>query len=98
MKSELKQKWLEALETYPKTKGCLKNSKGYCCLGVLAEITGNLMVDEKGTGWVEHHYGALPFFVRKELGLSSNNQESLISLNDKNDTFKEVMEYIKNEI
>ena len=36
-------KWVKALRSgkYKQTKGILKNSKGFCCLGVLCEINQN---------------------------------------------------------
>lgn len=40
---DMKQKWLEALRSgqYSQTKGTLKSSEGYCCLGVfLSAVVG----------------------------------------------------------
>ena len=36
----VKEKWLEALrsEEYSQTASCLKDDKGYCCLGVLSDL------------------------------------------------------------
>ena len=91
-----KKEWLEALKTYPKTKGRLKDSQGYCCLGVLADITGNLSADKDGYGWVNDSTASLPYHLREELGLTLHDMKELMYLNDSNDTFKEVMECIKN--
>lgn len=40
MKTEVKKLWLDALRSgeYTQTTGELKNSEGYCCLGVLCDI------------------------------------------------------------
>ena len=84
----MKYKWLDALETYPKTKGCLKNCEGYCCLGVLADITGNLTVDNEGVGWVGDCMASLPDPLREKLGLTPHDMKELTFLNDATDTFE----------
>lgn len=40
MNKEIKQRWINALRSgeYPKTEDCLRDNKGYCCLGVLTDI------------------------------------------------------------
>jgi hypothetical protein len=40
MDADVKAKWLEALRSgkYTQTRSYLKDSRGYCCLGVLCEI------------------------------------------------------------
>lgn len=40
MKKEIADRWVEALESgkYPQTKGRLRDSDGFCCLGVLCEL------------------------------------------------------------
>ena len=42
MKREVAEKWVEALRSgqFKQGKGVLKNQAGYCCLGVLCEISG----------------------------------------------------------
>jgi hypothetical protein len=37
---ELVVRWIEALESgrYRQTRSCLRDAKGYCCLGVLCEV------------------------------------------------------------
>jgi hypothetical protein len=42
MTPELKAEWIETLESgkYPKTKNFMHDECGYCCLGVLVEMTG----------------------------------------------------------
>ena len=104
MKSELKQKWIEALESgrYEKGVRALKGPDGYCCLGVLADITGNLK-GEESPGFVvtkdgTAHYAYLPKEIHSELGLEQKNMFDLARINDKSRTFKEVVEYIKNEV
>ena len=106
MKSELKQRWLYALGSgkYPKTKSNLKDSAGYCCLGVLADIEGKLE-EHEGRGFVRGDYlfndkylSWLPPSFRHQVGLKDSDTKNLAKLNDSNNTFKEVMEYIENEV
>jgi hypothetical protein len=42
MNPEIKKKWLTALRSgeYKQTAGALKDTSGYCCLGVLCEAAG----------------------------------------------------------
>lgn len=51
MNERIKAMWSEALRSnqYAQTKDALKNSKGYCCLGVLCD----LYLKEKGLEWTE---------------------------------------------
>lgn len=51
MKPEIKQLWIEALESgkYQQGKGQLRNANGeYCCLGVLCELAAKEGVIEEG--------------------------------------------------
>ena len=113
MDKELKTCWVEALESgkYKKGKyglfGPLPFSlhaqvqQGYCCLGVLADITGDLLYDGIN-GYVleasdSKNFADLGAELTLKLGLC-DHEDFLVGLNDKNDTFKEVVEYIKNEI
>jgi len=52
VKKEIRDKWLKALRSgnYEQTTNCLKDLKGYCCLGVLCEIAR----DEKVVIWDKH--------------------------------------------
>lgn len=52
MNQEIKQKWVEALESgkYKQGKGRLKSDDAYCCLGVLCD----LYINETGNGeWIK---------------------------------------------
>lgn len=42
MNPEVKQKWVRALRSgeYNQTQGALQDRKGFCCLGVLCDISG----------------------------------------------------------
>lgn len=49
MKPEIKEQWVAALRSgkYQQTRGYLRDSKGYCCLGVLTD----LYVKQNGREW-----------------------------------------------
>lgn len=49
MVPEIKERWVAALRSgdYRQTKGALRDSDGFCCLGVLCEITK----EETGLEW-----------------------------------------------
>lgn len=51
MNPEIKKRWVEALRSgrYCQTKNWLRDSAGYCCLGVLTD----LFLEEKGDDWTK---------------------------------------------
>lgn len=80
MQPEIKKAWIEALRSgaYAQTRGALKVSRGYCCLGVLCDLYAR----EYGIEWQrdEMHYNGykllgeestLPKEVMEWAGLSS---------------------------
>lgn len=111
MKKEIKDKWVEALRSgdYPQTKGCLRNTKGFCCLGVASD----LYVKEVGGKWEQTGYrdefqflgntAALSEKVRVWLGMSSSSGlfkdgdkvERLTDLNDNGIMFKEIADIVE---
>jgi len=106
MKRELYNKWLEALETAPKTKGRLKDNDGMCCLGVLCDISQGRtwrktqMLSNGGQDvWYKNEtvdpYQLLPANLARELGIADKGQLALSDVNDRNDTFRPVIEYLK---
>lgn len=38
LKPEIKERWLANLPKYPRTKGHLRDDKGFCCLAVLGDL------------------------------------------------------------
>lgn len=82
MNKEIKSKWIKALKggDYMQAEDALADGAGgYCCLGVLCEITKI----ETGGKWVGHGNfaqgedsmgvgGTLPNFVKEYVGMSSN--------------------------
>lgn len=85
MKPELKAKWVEALRggQYQQTQRTLKDSTGYCCLGVLCDVADpDAWVDGD---WVYEDDGSdneLPKSFRRAIGMSYSEEEELIRLND----------------
>lgn len=60
-------KWIKALRSkkYTQTKSHLKDSKGYCCLGVACDISG------LGT-WTKTEHGYMSFKPENEFAASSS--------------------------
>lgn len=71
MNERIKKLWVEALRSgeYPQTSGCLRDGKGFCCLGVLCDLFSK----ETGQNWDNHHFlersDALPKEVSDWAGL-----------------------------
>jgi hypothetical protein len=51
LKPEIKERWLKALPNYPRTRGTLRDSKGFCCLAVLGDLA---VADGLATWELEH--------------------------------------------
>ena len=110
MNPEIKQRWIEALNSdeYKQTKECLRDSTGFCCLGVLTD----LYVKEHNQDWSLSDNGyysynslssTLPFEVETWAGLddfdphfyTDNTKVYLSILNDAGYTFKEIAQIIE---
>lgn len=103
MNQEIKTKWLEALRSgrYTQTKGVLRNSEGYCCIGVLCDIVDPdkwLGADEETTrAWGDElTYGNLPLKIQEELGVLEHC-DLLPSLNDKGTSFADIADIIESD-
>jgi len=104
VKKSIADKWIKALRSgkYKQTKGKLKGKVGYCCLGVLCEISGK---DEfKSKGYLGS-FETLPKEVVSWAGMKSRTgcfiinrdyqtSESLSNLNDSGIKFKEIARII----
>lgn len=96
MNPELKQKWLQALRSgqYKQTKERLKGKYGYCCLGVLCDVSGRGEWTKTDTGWSFRYPDAyysdsltsvdtdLESDLLNEFKLDSATQNFLVALND----------------
>lgn len=115
MDPELKTKWLEALRgsKYKQAREALKDSCGFCCLGVLCDI-----VDPNG--WKENIWrrnddmhdddddivysdGELGRIMRQYVRISDTDETILISMNDgtngnKLHSFIEIADYIEKHL
>ena len=101
MDKELKKKWVDALRSgdYKQGRGHLRSARdAYCCLGVLAEISG--MPNEVGDdGYYKYgtngcNSGLFGRADQLRLGVASV-VGYLVSMNDEaNATFPEIADYI----
>lgn len=108
MKEDIKNLWVEALRSgrYTQTKRRLKDNKGYCCLGVLCEIS-NLDKFTKIENSIENPYlylgniGMPHDEIREWAGLKPYNPKSnlldkLTQLNDSEGySFDQIADYIE---
>ncbi len=104
MNANLKAKWVEALRSgkYQQTKGRLRGDGGFCCLGVLCDISG-------AGGWLiqggkqmfvmndsQHRTGKyLPKLLRQRAGIEENDDSPLMDMNDGGSPFIEIADYIE---
>jgi hypothetical protein len=110
MKKEIKEKWIEALRSgnYAQGQGELHNpdNKTYCCLGVLADVTGHdpiavKRLPESGNIHAAEEY--LNYKVLDEVGLSHSAQQLLANMNDgfgncRAHSFAEIADYIESNL
>jgi hypothetical protein len=104
MKSEIRQRWLEALRSgkYDQGKSWLRQGDSFCCLGVLCDL-----VDP--TGWrpgalvysysVADHTSILPGMTKVATGLDSAvDLDKLMSMNDNGQSFAQIADWIEANI
>ena len=114
MNPEIKQCWIEALNSdeYKQTKGCLRDSTGYCCLGVLTD----LYAKEHNQEWTLNDDGDYTFDgrnwtpsseVREWAGIQNswgplkepvNGIICLAGLNDDGYSFKQIAQVIEEQL
>lgn len=96
---DLKQKWLEALRSgdYQQTKGTLKSSEGYCCLGVfLSAVVGEeppVYDYDEETGLQDEGPQELYDFCRDYL--PEEVFKKGINMNDQGKSFSEIADMIE---
>ena len=110
MNQQIKEKWMNALRSgeYSQTRGYLRTTEGFCCLGVLCDLYSK----ETGTEWVENYelensssfleeFATLPKEVMEWSGLEYPNPYSetwggsLASLNDQGEEFPKIADVIE---
>lgn len=108
-------KWIKALKSkkYKQSGGFLKNSEGYCCLGVLGTICGLTKKELEGKYWlrlhdvhvegIEHYFEKAEQLInipKEAIGADFDNMlvEELSRRNDQKIPFIEIAEWIKNNV
>lgn len=97
MKPEIKQKWIDALRSgeYQQDVGVLKTEKGYCCLGVLADLYNK----EHNLEWCKDRkfycfnnvlrWADFPYYTGNEL---------VVMNDEKGKSFLEIADYIEENL
>ena len=115
MEKELKDRWIAALRSgeFRQGRGYLCRYGEYCCLGVLAAITDNLIGLEvnKDVLYIKNSTSftaVLTSDLRNKFGISKNQEEHLIAMNDGAPSedgvrqeplsFEEIADYIENNL
>lgn len=95
MNTKIKQEWITALRSgkYKQTRGSLKDSEGYCCLGVLCELSP--FEDWADGGYLSHD-------VRNWAELDNDNPQAgdnvLSQINDFGISFNEIADLIEKHL
>lgn len=107
MNPEVKTRWIEALRSgrYKQTRGQLRDDEGFCCLGVLCDISGLGKWDQNGCYRrnLSGHRLDLPFFVAEWAELPSyplaSDNTPLAELNDFSGlTFPQIADIIERDL
>lgn len=102
MDPKIKKQWTKALRSgeYKQGRGKLRTRTGYCCLGVLCDITDRGSWSRSDSRWYHRGVsGSLPREIREELLITRENEKRLVEMNDGDDvirkhTFKEIAAWI----
>jgi hypothetical protein len=104
MDAELKTKWLAALRSgeYSQTQQVLhrKDPNGYCCLGVLCEISESGTWDSDGTYYKFHEKGVdlMAGGATVQRFLPWTISSNLANMNDDGTTFPEIADWIEENV
>lgn len=101
MDIELKTKWTEALRSgsFKQAQRTLRSEEGYCCLGVLCEVMGAKW-QRDGSARIGSELQAY-YLSNKALetaDLSDPQQSTLYGMNDNGASFKEIADYIEQNL
>lgn len=108
MKKSVMKKWVDALRSgkYKQTKGVLKDSNGYCCLGVLCDIAPKETGEWDGPqGYRFEGNGATPpqtvlawAGMKSDVGcFKGTERKALTERNDKGASFKTIAKLIEKD-
>jgi hypothetical protein len=103
MNKRIKKIWLALLESglYPKTTGSLvvlseANGQSFCCLGVLCDLIAPQTFEKESWTLSYDSHNTMPSpKVMEAAGITDHQCERLADINDRSDTFKPVIAYIK---
>lgn len=105
MEKEIKDKWVKALRSgeYKQGSGQLfcNVNNSYCCLGVLCKITEVPMHEDRYFTFDDgqHYYATISTSFQKSVGLSYEQTDELIIMNDsKKYSFHEIANYIEENL
>lgn len=111
MNKRVKQLWIEALRSgeYSQTKSVLRDTYGFCCLGVLCDLhrietEGDWATSEDGGYYYGHQAEVMPIEVMEWAGLQSANPDvddddtSLAGLNDDGLPFSQIADLIEQQL
>lgn len=105
MDAELKQRWITALTdgSFKKGRSQLRRGNTYCCLGVLAKVTGREFSDQGLWDKCTWNKSYLPDAIANEVGLHDCDMKNLAQLNDAHDgldgTFPQtIIDYINENL
>lgn len=110
MTKSLKNKWIEALNRYPKIQNCLRDDKGFCAFGVLCDICGDIywerrngiffaiVRDTDGLWQSNIGNGYIPRYLRGKYKISPDIENRLIELNFQFDSFGPIIRYIETNV
>lgn len=107
---EMLRKWANVLESgkYKKGRNCLRTGNEFCCLGVYCDafLDGEWKyledeLDENENKYSFSYHGLqnnlrMPDNARDTVGLSEAEEEDLMSLNDRSDSFSEIVKILRN--
>jgi hypothetical protein len=105
MKTEIKERWINALRSgeYRQDKTCLRTINGYCCLGVLLDVTKDI---SKGNWYnsvfVHTCYNSrfgISDSLREEFELTDEMHKKCIVMNDvEGKSFTEIADYLEENL
>lgn len=107
MDAAIKEKWLAALRSdkYQQAKGRLRYGRGFCCLGVLADVCEQPWQHDHKGFWLADpcNYGGrvtgmLPNEFERAVGLDHTTASLLANMNDRGELFCEIATYIENNL
>ena len=101
MKTALRNKWVRALRSgrYKQIDGKLEEKKGFnCCLGVLCRISKLKSYICDGDIYFDEDFELLTPKLGKQFGLSRRRVTQLANMNDGGDSFREIADWIKENL